>query len=339
MASLGESTRFLPPRMKPAVREGPRRRAHRVGSAIVIGLICLAAGAGARRASAPASGSPPGPAIHIEDVERFYRLYDATGGHPTAAQLQRDYLDRGSDGLRWFAQIRAITGPAIARAMDRDSAMYSGARRCLAVLPRVRGRLEAALRTLHRRYPEARVRPVTIAVGRGKPVGVTDTTGVMIGLEALCAIDWLEADVEDRFVHVLAHEYGHVQQAPALLEDEHPTVLEASLEEGAAELTAELISGSVAYTGFTESTRGREKEIETAFAADQDATDLSRWLYNGTTKQPGDLGYWVGYRIVKAYYLHAADRRQALREILEMTDPKALLQASGWYPGIVLDGR
>lgn len=34
-----------------------------------------------------------GPVIHIEDVAAFYKLYDATNGHPTADQIQHDYLD------------------------------------------------------------------------------------------------------------------------------------------------------------------------------------------------------------------------------------------------------
>jgi hypothetical protein len=55
---------------------------------------------------------------------------------------------------------------------------------------------------------------------------------------------------------------------------------------------------------------------------------------NSTFEKPGDLGYWVGYRIVKAYYQHAADKQQAFREILELSDPKAFLAKSGWRPGM-----
>ena len=161
-------------------------------------------------------------------------------------------------------------------------------------------------------------------------------SGVQVGLEALCATNWLNPNVEDRFVHVIAHEYAHTQQSRVLADDEHPTVLELSLIEGAAEFTAELISGDVAYSQFGASTKGREKEIETAFISDEDNTDLSQWFNNSTREKPGDLGYWVGYRIAKAYYQHAGDKRQALREILEMTDPKAFLAKSGWYPGIQL---
>lgn len=287
-----------------------------------------------------ASDSTNGPVIHLEDVGSFYKLYAATGGHPTAVQLQHDYLDPGSAGLRRLAQLRSVTGASIAAAMAKRPDIYANAKRCMAVLPNGRRRVAVALHELRRLYPAGQFPPVTIAIGRGKPVGVSDATGVMIGLEALCAVTWMEPNLEDRFVHVVAHEYAHVQQAiasPALYNDEKPTVLEESLIEGAAEFTAELTSGGVSDTDLEAITKGREKEIETAFVADEDQTDLSKWLYNGSLTKPGDVGYWVGYRIVRSYYQHAHDKRRALREILDMKDPKAFLAGSGWYPGMVLE--
>jgi len=289
-------------------------------------------------AAAPAPGNKAvEPVIRIEDVARFYEVYDAAGGHPTAEQLQHDYIDPGSEGLHHLAQARNVTGERIAKTLAEHPEIYSDARRCMVVLPRVRQRLRTALLELARLYPEAKTPPVTIAVGRGKPVGVgSPASGVQIGLEALCATNWLNPDVEERFVHVIAHEYAHVLQSPAVADEEHPTVLLRSLGEGAAEFTAEMISGQVAYSQFTASTKGRELEIETKFVADEDKTDLSDWLDNSTAEKPRDLGYWVGYRIVKSYYQHAPDKRRAFREILEMTDPKALLAKSGWYPGVKL---
>jgi uncharacterized protein YjaZ len=120
-----------------------------------------------------------------------------------------------------------------------------------------------------------------------------------------------------------------------LVDDEHPTVLEASLIEGAADFVGELISGGIAYS-YSAQTQGREKEIETAFVSDEDKTDTSKWLYNSTMEKQGDLGYWVGYRVVKSYYQRAADKREAIRQILQMSDPKAFVEKSGWYPGIPL---
>jgi hypothetical protein len=208
---------------------------------MISALACAAAQAGAAR-NAPVTACHPAarPSIHIEDVSRFYRVYDAANGHHSAAQLQHDYLDAGSDGLRRFAKVRNISGTRIEEALKQHPDLYSSARRCMVVLPRVRRRLQAALHTFGRLYPEARFPPVTIAVGRGKPVGVgSPASGVQIGLEALCATDWLNPNLEDRFVHVISHEYADIQQAPALVDDDHPTVLEGSLVEGAAEFTAE----------------------------------------------------------------------------------------------------
>ena len=89
----------------------------------------------------------------------------------------------------------------------------------------------------------------------------------------------------------------------ALVDDLHPTILDGSLIEGAAEFVAESISGGVAGPELRARAEGHEKEIETAFVADEDQTDLSKWLYN-TILDKQHLGYWVRYRIVKSYYEH-----------------------------------
>ena len=283
------------------------------------------------------------PVIHIEDVAAFYKLYDATNGHPTADQLQHDYLDPGSDGLHNLARARNVTGARIADNIVKHPEIYTDARQCMAALPRVRQRVGVALRELGRLYPEARFPPVTIAVGRGKPVGVgSPVTGLQIGLEALCAVKWMDPNVEDRFVRIIAHEYIHVQQAAALSDDEHPTLLERSLIEGVAEFGAELLTGQPGEVNSPQmraATQGHEKEIESAFLQDQDNTEFSKWLDNSSYDKQGDLGYWVGYRMVKSYYQHASDKRRALREIIGMTDPKAFLAQSGWSPGMKLRAR
>jgi hypothetical protein len=285
------------------------------------------------------AGAAVEPVIRIDDVAAFYKIYDAAHGHPTADQLQHDYLDRGSDGLRRLEKLRNVTGTRIAEAIAGRPQMYTEARACMAVLPAVKTWVGAALGKLAGFYPQARFQPITIVVGRGKPTGVTDDKGVIIGLESLCAVKWMNPNLEDRFVHVIAHEYGHVEQAyaaPAMYGNDKPTVLEASIIEGAAEFTAELISGGVSDSFFAVTTKGREKEIESAFVPDEDKTDLSKWLYNGSLDKPGDLGYWVGYRIVKSYYQHATDKRRALAEIFAMTDAHAFLAKSGWQPGMTL---
>jgi hypothetical protein len=306
---------------------------NRVGVVLVGALVCMAA-SGALLA-APAKGVE----IQTEDVARFYAVYDAAGGHPTAEELQHDYLDRGSPGLHHLMTARGVTAERIAQAVATRPELYTEARTCMAALPRVRARLDAAFGKLVALYPEAQKPPVTIGVGRGRPVAISGPgDGVQVGLEAMCSPvgRFLNPNVDDRFVYVIAHEYIHSQQDPGLANDEHPTVLERSLLEGAAEFMGEMISGDVGYGAFRASTKGREMEIETRFAADMDKTDLSDWLDNTTPEKLGDLGYFVGYRIVKAYYQHAPDKRRAIGEIIRLNDAHAFLARSGWRPGVAL---
>jgi hypothetical protein len=291
-------------------------------------------------AGAAAGGTSTAIEIHTEDVARFYRIYEAAHGHPTAQQLQRDYIDAGSAGLRHLAKARHLTGERLAKAVREHAELYTNARSCLAALPRVRERLNVAFRKLLELYPEAQKPPVTILVGRGKPLAISGPgDGVQIGIEAMCsdnAAKYLGAGVDDRFVHVIAHEYIHAQQTPALANDEHPTVLERSLVEGVAEFMGQMISGDISNVAVRASAQGREKEIEIKFAADADKTDLSDWVDNTTPRNVGELGYWIGYRIAKSWYRHAPDKRAAIREMIRMTDPHAFLARSGWYPGIAL---
>ncbi|MGA9242856.1 MAG: DUF2268 domain-containing putative Zn-dependent protease [Silvibacterium sp.] len=298
---------------------------------------------------APISAGSPWPAaavvsqkpiIYIEDVARFYKVYDAAKGHPTAEELQRGYIDPGSPGLRHLSEIRDVTGETIAKAIAAHPQIFADAKRCIVVLPRVRLRVAAALRILGRLYPTAEFPPVTVAISRGKPAGVADAQGVVIGLEASCAVTYFNPNVEDRFVHEIAHEYTHVQQAlqsPAFYNNPKPTVLQASLIEGAAEFVATLITGETAFhSPYAPTDSAQDEQVETKFVAAEDKTDLSQWIDNGTLTTPGDLGYWVGYRIVKSYYEHSADKRRALSNIIIMKDAKDFLAKSGWYPGIRL---
>ncbi|UJB20754.1 MULTISPECIES: DUF2268 domain-containing putative Zn-dependent protease [Lysobacter] len=282
-----------------------------------------------------------GPEIRIDDVTRFYALYDATGGHPTVEQIQNDYLAKGTQSLSEFAAARRVTAQRIAEQLASDPAMYENAKQCLTALPAVKRRLVATFRKLSSLYPQARFPPVAIVVGRGKPVGITNPAGVTIGLEALCSADVMNPNREDRFVHVIAHEYAHIQQrAPTDFEkgDPNATVLRLAMAEGVAELIAQITSGNVANARHAEWMRGKEAQIEGRFVREMDGTDLSDWFFNYRkgSDEPYDLGYWVGYRIAKSYYLRADDRKAALKRLIELDDPKAFLAQSGWTPGMQL---
>ncbi|ALN58988.1 hypothetical protein GLE_3644 [Lysobacter enzymogenes] len=301
-----------------------------------VAVALLLAGA-ASAASADAGPAPARePVVDIADVERFYAVYDAARGKPDAQALQRGYLDSGTPALRQFAAARIGTMQRLAERIGERPQAYEKARACAQRLPQIRAGVRAAMAELGRIYPEASFPPVTLAIGRGGTGGTTTPAGVVIGVETICSADWLQPDLTARFVHLIAHEYAHVQQPGAAVETPGASLLYQALIEGGAELVGELSSGEVNAVHLRERTRGRECEFEREFAAEQGGSDLSRWFYNGVgdARRPGDLGYWAGYRIAAAFHARAADKRRALYELLHATPENAqdLLRRSGWRP-------
>lgn len=289
----------------------------------------------------PAQGAARAPAaehvvIQTEDVARFFQVLDASKGRPSAQDLQRHYLDPGSKALHGFTASRIGSMERLARAIQDKPALFEKARSCAGALPAIRTRVAAALVRLGTLLPDARYPPVTVLVGRGNSGGVTTPDGVVIGLEALCNADWMQSDVSDRFVHLIAHEFVHIQQPGAGAEVAQPTLLYQTLLEGGAEYVAELISGQPANAHLRRWTQGRECALERQFALDSAGTDLSQWLYNGPGDETrrGDLGYWIGYRIAAGYVARAPDRRSAMATLLKVRPDSApaLLAASEWRP-------
>ena len=300
----------------------------------------LAAGAAAHMTESADEGNEARVDIVTSDVDRFYALYDDPALFAQPDTLAARYLADASPGLREYMAMRRITPERVAKALREKPELYRDARGCAQKLGSVRTRLGAATDRLAALYPAAVFPPITIALSRGAPVAAANGKGLYVSLEALCAAKFLEADDEDRFVHVIAHEYVHAQQPLAQIESEEETVLHAALVEGAAEFVAEKISGSPGYTHLHRWMKGRETAIEQAFLAEKDGKAMgSRWLYNqrGTEDWPGDLGYWVGYRVAKSYYDRTPDKAAAIKAIIEMRDPAAFLAASGWKPNIVRD--
>lgn len=318
---------------------GGRRNAHRLMN-VLWSALWSAGLAPALCTATVALSTPVYAAAQVEvrtsDVDRFYRVYDAAHGTPTAAELQVGYLDAGSDAVRQFIPDRILSADALAKTIATHREVYENARKCQWVLPALQARLAPVFASLAQIDPEARFPPVVVLIGRNNSGGTTGASGVLIGLEVACRADWLQTDLMSRLVHLIAHEYGHVQQFPLGGEDRiHRSVLTQSLIEGEAELIAELTSGEASQSYLQRWTRGREREIGQAFLVDEDSADLKPWLYNGvgTPQKPGDLGYWVGYCIAKDYYRRAHNKRAALKTLLELRDPKRILADSGWKPG------
>jgi uncharacterized protein YjaZ len=73
-----------------------------------------------------------------------------------------------------------------------------------------------------------------------------------------------------------------------------------------------------------------EKQIWANFKNELCNENSSNWLYNYTSvkDKPADLGYFVGYKIAKEYYHNFPDKKQAVNDIIDMTNPIRFLELS-----------
>jgi hypothetical protein len=58
--------------------------------------------------------------------------------------------------------------------------------------------------------------------------------------------------------------------------------------------------------------------------------DFKGWLYSSSPDRPNDLGYWMGYKITKAYYDQAEDKKAAVKEIFRIKNFEKFLEESGY---------
>lgn len=291
---------------------------------------------------------PQAAVIETGDIPRYWAAVDSGG---SAADFDRWYLARASAGLREFTRLRQLDGAALARvrsavpnylnsirptslALGNDTAVSNGIRRNYAAMKQ--------------RYPEAVFPPLTFLFGRFSTGGTVGDAGILIGAEfftkapdsptqELNAFARANIRPADSLTIIVAHEHVHVLQVAArgLMSHRNKTLLEMSLLEGSADFVGELVSGGNINGGLHAWALPREDSLWTAFQSVMHGTSYAGWLYNqqnATPTHPGDLGYFIGYRIAKSYYDAASDKPAALRAIIRMSDASAFVAASGYAP-------
>jgi len=234
---------------------------------------------------------------------------------------------------RYYAAVRPTT-----LSVDTSSRITQGIRRGLNKL--------AAL------YPEARFPTIYFLIGTLSTGGTTAQSGMLMGTEQSASDpttpldelpDWAQKNLPnhtfEQLVGLVVHEAVHTQQKPRP-DGQKSTLLRQAIGEGTADFLAELAVGPwLANTPRQIYGSAHEHDVWVDFQDEMQQGDstIRTWMYNGMVppeKNHGaiDIGYLVGYRIAGAYYARATDKRAAVRELLELRDPEAILRASGYAP-------
>jgi Predicted Zn-dependent protease (DUF2268) len=278
--------------------------------------------------------------LNTSDVELFWHAYDLAGPEKSAEVFEREYLNKGSTGLAEFTRLRIGDAKQLAATVRQRPKYYAQLRKHTQKIAAYQAQMQAAFRCFRQLYPEAVFPDVYFVVGRMNSAGTVDRKSLLIGVDmfgrdgddSLAELGaWHKAVVAsiDRLPYIVAHELIHSQQSNA----RDSSLLAHSLTEGVADFIAERISGQHINPHLHEFARNRHRELWLAFEKEMRGSKLSNWLYQGenaTAERPADLGYYMGYRIAAAYYDKQADKRKAIRDMLQIRDADGFLKASGY---------
>lgn len=283
--------------------------------------------------------------VRLEDVERFAELFRRTQGHPTADQIQHEYLDPGSYGISIFTPNRIANADNLARTIAAQPELYSAAiDRCLPLAKEATPDLRSIYLGLQGALPGVRLPQVYFVMGADNSGGTAGKGAQVLGLEVLCRISETPADFRRTLRHFFAHETVHVLQEDAGLTMKDDVLLRSMLAEGAADFIAQLVTGEDADPARSEWSSRNAPMIWAQFGKDitttrnaagpgdvgtPSHTAFFRWIGNAGGAEngwPGELGYWVGAQIWKRIYDDASDKRAVLDEMLTIENPRDILR-------------
>lgn len=289
------------------------------------------------------SHNPDDAQLVTSDIPNFWRVFDKASLQNSADLFEKEYIEPGSSGLHDFVKSRIGNSLALAAKVAERPLYYAGIRESTLAIdrdPKIKQAIRASFVRLKELYPDAVFPDVYFVIGRMNSAGTTSSSGLLIGVEmnarsANTPVDELspwEAAVTGQITslpNIVAHELIHYQQPSS---PEKPSLLDRSLREGAADFVGELISGGIINRVQRAYGDTHQQALWAEFQKEMSGYDLSNWLYQGdkSKDRPADLGYYVGYRICDAFYRRAANKTEALRRIINITDAPAFLKESAY---------
>ncbi|MGI4883387.1 MAG: TPR end-of-group domain-containing protein, partial [Janthinobacterium lividum] len=275
------------------------------------------------------------------DIDHFWAAYAAaqldTAGAP--AIFRRDYFDKASAGLQDYARLKIDSDAEFTRRVLQRPRYYGSIRPTTRAIAGEKPRVVAAFRRFQELYPAVRFQHIYFVIGGWVSGGTVSDAGLLIGADQIAngpGVNTAELSLLQRnrcapvaeLPALMVHELVHRNQGP-----QDGTLLSYALSEGMADFVAELVTGTLTNARLHPYGNAHEAALWAAFQPEMLGTDAKNWIANGrqeTPDKPCDLGYYVGYRVVQAYYNRAPDKKQALAEILHVHDAQAFLAQSGY---------
>jgi hypothetical protein len=292
------------------------------------------------------ASNPEEAKIVTSDIANFWYAYDTATPESELTVFREEYLRRGTQGLKEFARLKIGRIDYFVRRIRRHSKYYASIRQSTLSIQTKETEIRSVFRKLKDLYSESVFPPLYFLIGPMNTGGVMTDRGLIIGIELYSKTGsspldeltpWEQSVVRpvESVPLVVAHELVHYQQH---FKKKPANLLGRSIAEGGADFLSEVITGDTLDKALYRYGKMHEEQLWNEFRAVMQKNDWRNWLYNGggltargaLNDRPADLGYFVGYRICKAYYERANDKMKAIKDILEIRDFNEFLSDSGY---------
>ncbi|WP_343640392.1 Ig-like domain-containing protein [Chryseobacterium sp.] len=278
--------------------------------------------------------------IFTSDIDNFWVAYDSiqkTNDYSGKLDLiKRLYTDKATKGLKAFMDARDYNDSVYVKVIEKYPKFWNSVRPNTLIIKTKTKELEAGVVRLKQLYPELKDAEMYFTIGALNSGGTVSGNMVLVGAELASGTEatevsefkdeWLKGvfanQSPDNIVSLNIHEYIHTQQS-----GNQNRVLNQAIKEGSCDLIAELVMNEPLKRKYISYGMAYEAEIKAQFKKEMFSGNLPNWFYNGRQKGEGaDLGYYVGYEISKMYYQNAKDKKQAIKDIIELNydDNKAV---------------
>ena len=275
------------------------------------------------------------------DIDHFWTAYAAARRDTAQARaiFRREYFGKASAGLQDYYNLKIRNDATFTKRILQRPNYYNSIEATTKAIASEKPKIVAAFRRFQELYPAVRFQNIYFVVGGWVSGGTVSDAGLLIGADQTAngpGVNTSELSLVQRnrcepvtnMPSLMVHELVHRNQGP-----QDGTLLSYALNEGMADFVAELVTGHVTNARLHPYGNAHEKELWADFQKEMLGNNPDNWIANSqqeTPEKPCDLGYYVGYRIVQAYYQQAADKKQALADILNVRDAKAFLARSGY---------
>ncbi|MDA3616490.1 hypothetical protein [Polluticaenibacter yanchengensis] len=271
--------------------------------------------------------------IITTDVDYFWKAYDKVSGVKDSA-LQASlfktwFIDKASKGQQALFEVRNYQPEQYRNAINNYPAFWSSIRKNTLKARSFEKEIRSNIAKLKALYPPLRLSDIYFGVGVFRTNGTIKNDMVLIGTEMALSDKTVNIDNVPQHVKefnrqntpindiglLCTHEYVHTQQNLPV-----DNLLSYCLYEGIAEFVSTFAINKPSYAPAIRFGADNYEKVRNQFEEDIFITGRTyHWLWSSNQIFGfRDMGYSVGYEIAQRFYRQAADKKAAIKQLIEL---------------------